>query len=301
MVASRYRDNGEADGLANRSRVGVSHAATRLTKIGLPPAPPGGLGPDEWVLRPALSAVDIDSLRPVGFKILLEAVARCRLRVAEVGFTFAPRHSGESKADFREGLRFAIHLARLRLGTILTARQHAGGRLRRRRAPPDWSSIPSPSGSSSASATCPICGGGPVDADLHHLELRRAWSSSSSPAARPADSGAATGGSACSTTPSCWLGCRCWPSWSRVVHTPETVANVITLLAVFVVRFGISDRFIYEGEEEEHGQCRNCDHQGRTDRDGGGGGRSRAVEPQRATRDAVPLPLRPARDRDHRQ
>ena len=31
VVASRYRDNGQAAGLANKSRVGVSHAATKLT------------------------------------------------------------------------------------------------------------------------------------------------------------------------------------------------------------------------------------------------------------------------------
>jgi dolichol-phosphate mannosyltransferase len=64
------------------------------------------------------SAVDLDALRPIGFKILLEAVARCRLRVAEVGFSLAPRYSGESKASFREGIRFASHLTRLRLGTL---------------------------------------------------------------------------------------------------------------------------------------------------------------------------------------
>jgi len=36
VVASRYRGNGEAVGLANRSRVGVSHAATVLTKSAFP-------------------------------------------------------------------------------------------------------------------------------------------------------------------------------------------------------------------------------------------------------------------------
>jgi hypothetical protein len=36
-----------------------------------------------------------------------------------------------------------------------------------------------------------------------------------------------------------------------VLHAPKTLANVITLLAVFVVRFGISDRFIYEGEGDK--------------------------------------------------
>lgn len=60
--------------------------------------------------------VDVDLLRPDGFKILLETLIRCpEMRVSEIHFDFATRHSGESKADVREGLRFFRHLLRLRL------------------------------------------------------------------------------------------------------------------------------------------------------------------------------------------
>ena len=38
-----------------------------------------------------------------------------------------------------------------------------------------------------------------------------------------------------------------------VVHVPQLLANVVTLLAVFLVRFGVSDRFIYEARREENG------------------------------------------------
>jgi putative flippase GtrA len=59
--------------------------------------------------------VDPQLLQPEGFKILLELLVRCpALQVAEISFDFAPRYTGESKADVREGLRFFRHLLRLR-------------------------------------------------------------------------------------------------------------------------------------------------------------------------------------------
>jgi dolichol-phosphate mannosyltransferase len=60
--------------------------------------------------------LDTAVLRPDGFKILLEILVRTpNLRVSELHFDFARRHSGQSKADFREGVRFFRHLLRLRL------------------------------------------------------------------------------------------------------------------------------------------------------------------------------------------
>ncbi|MFN2137189.1 MAG: glycosyltransferase [Candidatus Promineifilaceae bacterium] len=68
-------------------------------------------------------AVDIEALRPDGFKILLEILVRNpNLQVSEVHFDFAPRHTGESKADVREGARFFRHLVLLRS----TANAHMG-------------------------------------------------------------------------------------------------------------------------------------------------------------------------------
>lgn len=61
-------------------------------------------------------AVQLDRLRPDGFKILLEILVRSpHLHVSELFFDFAPRQSGESKADLHEGFRFFRHLLRLRL------------------------------------------------------------------------------------------------------------------------------------------------------------------------------------------
>ena len=58
----------------------------------------------------------LDRLRPNGFKILLEILVRCpHMRIVERYFNFGERQSGESKADFREGVRFFRHLLTLRL------------------------------------------------------------------------------------------------------------------------------------------------------------------------------------------
>jgi dolichol-phosphate mannosyltransferase len=60
-------------------------------------------------------AVDTDTLRPLGFKILLEILVSSRpLRVSEVPFVFGERHAGESKASVREAARYAQQLWRLR-------------------------------------------------------------------------------------------------------------------------------------------------------------------------------------------
>ena len=62
--------------------------------------------------------VDAATLKPRGFKILLEILARKNLRVAEVPFDFAGRHAGESKASMRQGLHFLTQLTALRFGKM---------------------------------------------------------------------------------------------------------------------------------------------------------------------------------------
>ena len=70
-----------------------------------------------FLVRPA--ALDLDALRPDGFKILLEIlVSAPYLSTCEVSFAFADRHSGSSKAGCREGLRYGRSLASLRLRTL---------------------------------------------------------------------------------------------------------------------------------------------------------------------------------------
>jgi dolichol-phosphate mannosyltransferase len=63
-------------------------------------------------------SVDQALLRPRGFKILLEILARRPMRIAEVPFDFADRHAGESKASVRQGLHFLTQLTALRFGKM---------------------------------------------------------------------------------------------------------------------------------------------------------------------------------------
>jgi len=64
-------------------------------------------------------------INPVGFKICLEIMVRCRCRpICEVGFTFQERASGESKLDARTSARYLEQLAHLyweRFGLLLVA------------------------------------------------------------------------------------------------------------------------------------------------------------------------------------
>ncbi|WP_354002758.1 GtrA family protein [Microbacterium elymi] len=62
--------------------------------------------------------IDLDGLKPRGFKILLEILARKSLRVAEVPFRFADRFAGESKASVRQGVHFLVQLTGLRFGKM---------------------------------------------------------------------------------------------------------------------------------------------------------------------------------------
>jgi len=115
IVATRYLGDGRPVGLANRYRRLVSAACTagvcflfreRLRDCSDPMT-------GFFVLR--RDAISLSSLRPSGFKVLLEILVRNELRIAEVPFSFAPRRAGASKASFRQGLRFLRQVARLRL------------------------------------------------------------------------------------------------------------------------------------------------------------------------------------------
>jgi glycosyltransferase involved in cell wall biosynthesis len=61
------------------------------------------------------AALDLDDLRPRGFKVLLEILLRGRpLATSEVPFRFGERQAGESKASLREGARYLRELMELR-------------------------------------------------------------------------------------------------------------------------------------------------------------------------------------------
>jgi glycosyltransferase involved in cell wall biosynthesis len=120
VVASRYCGSGSAAGLSGAARRRVSGAGTHVTRAVFPRRLAGCSDPMSGFFAVRRGAVDLDRLRPRGFKILLEIVARApRLRVAEVPFVFQERHSGDSKASLREGLLLARKLVALRVASLL--------------------------------------------------------------------------------------------------------------------------------------------------------------------------------------
>ena len=118
VIASRYAGGGTASGLADRSRVMVSKASTAVTRAMFPIRLKDVSDPMTGFFLIDRSTIDAAQLRPRGFKILLEILARRPLRVAEVPFDFAGRHAGESKASVRQGLHFLTQLTALRFGKM---------------------------------------------------------------------------------------------------------------------------------------------------------------------------------------
>lgn len=118
VVASRYVGEGDASGLADRSRVLVSRGSTMLTKSMFPIKLRDVTDPMTGFFLVDRRAIDLETLRPRGFKILLEILARKSMRVAEMPFRFADRHAGDSKASFAQGLHFLAQLTALRFGKM---------------------------------------------------------------------------------------------------------------------------------------------------------------------------------------
>jgi dolichol-phosphate mannosyltransferase len=118
VIASRYAGDGTSTGLADRTRVLVSKVSTALTRAMFPIKLKDVSDPMTGFFLIDRQVVDAATLRPRGFKILLEILARRNLRIAEVSFDFAGRHAGESKASMRQGMHFLTQLTALRFGKM---------------------------------------------------------------------------------------------------------------------------------------------------------------------------------------
>ncbi len=119
VVASRYRGAGDSSGLSGAVRHAVSRSSTTLTKALFPRRMHACTDPMSGMFAVRLDSVDRAALRPNGFKILMEILARSpKLHISEVPFAFGERHSGESKASLREGVLFARRLIGLRTATL---------------------------------------------------------------------------------------------------------------------------------------------------------------------------------------
>ena len=114
VVASRYCRNGDA-GSFGWARSMTSRSTTTAARLVFPRRLRGVSDPMSGFFLARRESIDLDRLRPRGFKILLEILIRNPvLRPSEVPFSFGERRSGASKATMREGLRYASLLARLR-------------------------------------------------------------------------------------------------------------------------------------------------------------------------------------------
>ena len=118
-VASRYRGDGNSSGLGSAYRRWISSGSTAIARASFPRR----VGrkctdPMTGFFCVRRSAIDLSALRPRGFKILLEILARHDLRVRELPFAFGERAAGESKASWRNGLRFLHQVLSLRMGRM---------------------------------------------------------------------------------------------------------------------------------------------------------------------------------------
>jgi putative flippase GtrA len=116
VVASRYCAAGSASSFG-RLRAAVSGGSTAAARLLFPGRLRDVTDPMSGFFLVRTTAVDPDALRPNGFKILMEIIGRTAgLRVAEVPFRFGTRLAGESKASLAEGVRYLQLLLTLRFG-----------------------------------------------------------------------------------------------------------------------------------------------------------------------------------------
>ncbi len=108
VLASRHLPGARSDGLSGSRRVisrGAQILARPLTRVTDPMS--GFFAFDRSILAGA-------SLSPVGYKIALEILVRCRPRPSlEVPYVFAPRLAGESKLGGEQVGEYLRHLGRL--------------------------------------------------------------------------------------------------------------------------------------------------------------------------------------------
>ncbi len=117
-IASRHVEGGGVSTWSLWRRV-VSRSAQVLGLVMLPGAV-GRVGDPMsgylMVQRVAVQGIDLD---PLGYKILVELLGRCRLRsIAEVPYVFRERAAGHSKLTRKVYLDYVRHLLRLRLAGL---------------------------------------------------------------------------------------------------------------------------------------------------------------------------------------
>lgn len=115
VAASRLTDGGSTAGLSWRRKI-ISYTLAVASRALFPSRLRQLTDPLTGFFLVKREALVPDTLRPEGFKILLEILVRTpHLRLAELPFEFGERLSGESKANTHEAMRLFRQLLRLSL------------------------------------------------------------------------------------------------------------------------------------------------------------------------------------------
>lgn len=117
IIASRMIESGSAEGLANQYRHAVSRASRLLAWILLPLTKKTS-DPMTGFFMVLKSVLPYDTLKPIGFKILVELMSRTPTIVStDVPFVMRKRAHDVSKASLKEGVRYLYHLVKLAITT----------------------------------------------------------------------------------------------------------------------------------------------------------------------------------------
>lgn len=116
VLASRRATHSQVKGL-NLVRQIISRTLDGVARLFFPSNLRNVKDPLTGFFLARRDAIQVEQLRPRGFKILLEILVRFpKLRVAEIPFEFGVRHAGKSKASALEVARYMSLLWSLRFG-----------------------------------------------------------------------------------------------------------------------------------------------------------------------------------------
>ena len=116
VVATRRSDDSQVTGLSTARNL-ISKGLDLIARVFFPRQLHGVSDPLTGFFLVRVKAVDLEALRPKGFKILMEILVRNpKLRKAEVPFHFGQRFTGESKASASEAFKYLNLLWTMRFG-----------------------------------------------------------------------------------------------------------------------------------------------------------------------------------------
>jgi dolichol-phosphate mannosyltransferase len=121
-VASRHVEGGGVSDWSLTRRV-ISRIAQLIGILVLPAQLARVSDPMSGYFMVRRSVLDGVALNPIGYKILVEVLARAKIQwIAEIGYVFRERREGGSKATLRVYFEYLLHLLRLRWATLHEAR-----------------------------------------------------------------------------------------------------------------------------------------------------------------------------------